>query len=119
VAVGRLRSRLNRLLRRRRSNIANRRLADHLAKHREELFRFLLEPGVDATNWRAEQALRPAVVNRKTWGGNRTWAGAAAQSVLMSVLQTCRLQGCDVLDFISQILCVLRRPQPALQPRGP
>jgi len=22
--------------------------------------------------WRAEQAIRPAVVNRKVWGGNRT-----------------------------------------------
>ena len=23
-----------------------------------------------------EQAIRPAVVNRKVWGGNRTWIGA-------------------------------------------
>ena len=29
-------------------------------------------PTLDATNWRAEQALRPAVVNRKVSGGNRT-----------------------------------------------
>jgi hypothetical protein len=34
---------------------------------------------------RAKQTLRPAVVNRKVWGGNRTWLGAWAQSVLTSV----------------------------------
>jgi transposase len=37
---------------------------------------------VQATNWRAEQAIRPAVVSHKTWGGNRTWAGAEAWQVL-------------------------------------
>lgn len=30
---------------------------------------------MQATNWRAEQAIRPAVVCRKQWGGNATWAG--------------------------------------------
>ena len=65
----------------------NERFAAHLWKSRRHLFTFLRHPDVDATNWRAEQALRPAVVNRKVWGGNRTDAGARAQSVLMSVLQ--------------------------------
>ena len=118
ISVGRLGARLNRLLRGRRANAANRKLADHLRRHRKELFTFLLEPGVDATNWRAEQALRPAVVNRKVWGGNRTWPGAQAQSILMSVLQTCRLQGRNGLKFISQTLCG-HRPRLALLPAGP
>jgi hypothetical protein len=30
----------------------------------------------DGTNYHAEQAIRPAVVNRKVWGGNRTLAGS-------------------------------------------
>jgi transposase len=50
----------------------NRRLLAHLAKERPALFTFLRTPGVQATNWRAEHAIRPAVVSRKTWGGNRT-----------------------------------------------
>ena len=54
---------------------ANERLAKHLAKHRHQLFTFLYHPGLDATNYRAEQATRPAVVNRKVWGGSRTPAG--------------------------------------------
>jgi transposase len=96
----------------------NERLAAHLANHEHELFRFLELPGLDATNFRAEQALRPAVVNRKVWGGNRTVAGADAQSILMSVLRTCRQQGRDALTFISQILCG-QHPQLDFQPSGP
>ena len=33
--------------------------------------------GIDATHYNAEQAIRPVVVNRKGWAGNRTSAGAA------------------------------------------
>jgi hypothetical protein len=47
---------------------------------RDVLVTFLTHPGTDATNWRAEQAVRPAVVNRKVWGGNRTWRGATNRS---------------------------------------
>ena len=60
-------------------------------------FWFLIQPGVEATNWRAEQAIRPAVVNRKVWGGNRTLHGADAQSILMSVLRTCHQLSRDAM----------------------
>jgi transposase len=42
----------------------NRRLARHVLGHALEWFWFLIDPTIDATNWRAEQAIRPAVVNR-------------------------------------------------------
>src|SRR5262245_4603041 len=54
---------------------------------------FLRQPGLDATNWRAELAIRFRVILRKVWGGSRTWAGARAQSVLMSVWRTCWQRG--------------------------
>lgn len=77
------------------------RLLNFLEDHHDSLFTFLKRPGqVDATNWRAEQAIRPAVVNRKVWGGNRTTAGAEAQSILMSVVRTCRQRGHNAFDFI-------------------
>lgn len=104
VARGRLERRLDRLLRWTLANDANERLAKHLNKHRPQLFTFLRRPGVDATNWRGEQAIRPAVVNRKVWGGNRTPAGVQAQSILMSVLRTCDQQHRDALDFLSRRL---------------
>jgi hypothetical protein len=43
------------------------------------------------------------------WGGSRTWAGARAQAVLMSVWRTCWQQGLSALDFLSQLL---RGPPP-------
>ena len=43
-------------------------------------------------------------MNRKVWGGNRTAAGAQAQGVLMSVLETCRRQAHAVLDYVSHTL---------------
>jgi len=91
----------------------NERLAEHLWNHRDELFTFLRHEDVDATNYRAEQAIRPAVVNRKVWGGNRTEAGAAAQSKLMSVLGTAAKLGQSALDFISRTL----RSMPDARPR--
>lgn len=57
----------------------NRRLLAHLATERRAMFTFLRHQGVPATNWRAEQAMQPALVNRKTWGGNRTWPGARSK----------------------------------------
>ena len=57
------------------------RFAAQLRTEWTALFTFLRHPRlVDATNWRAEQAIRPAVVTRKVCGGNRSWQGAAAQT---------------------------------------
>src|SRR5262245_48048014 len=85
-----------------RAHAANERLAAHLHGHSEHWFQFLLDPGIPATNYHGEQAMRPAVVNRKVWGGNRTWPGARAQSILLSVLRTCKQQALDAFAYISQ-----------------
>ena len=45
--------------------------AAHLATEFPAVFTFLLEPdAIDATNWRAEHGLRPAVVTRKSAAAN-------------------------------------------------
>lgn len=95
---------LEELVSRQRQNKANRLLAKHLARHINEWFYFLLT-GLDATNYRAEQALRPAVVNRKVWGGNRNDSGKAAQQVLTSVLETCTRQQKPAVAFLHGVLC--------------
>jgi transposase len=96
------------------THAANERLAEHLWNHLGQLFTFLRHPDIDATNYRAEQAIRPAVVNRKVWGGNRTEAGAVAQSILMSVLFTGKCQDRDSMEFISQVLRALPHMRPLL-----
>jgi transposase len=104
VARGRLENQLSDLVFPPKSNAASERLAQHLWAHRDELFTFLRQPGLDATNWRAELAIRFGVLLRKVWGGSRTWVGARAQAVLMSVWRTCWQQGRSAVDFLSQLL---------------
>ncbi|MDA8072344.1 MAG: IS66 family transposase [Actinomycetota bacterium] len=82
---------------------ANRRLVNHLMVEKDALFTFLTNPGVEATNWRAEQAIRPAVVNRKVWGGNRTWDGARTQSRIMSVMRTALQRGLDPIEYLVKV----------------
>jgi transposase len=104
VATGRLEAELDRLLARCCRDSANRRLAKHLGRERPYLFTFLYCPGLDATNNAAERALRPLVVARKNWGGNRTEKGARAQAVLSSILASAQQQGKDRLDVLIELL---------------
>jgi hypothetical protein len=50
---------------RRACGLPNERLAQHLWAHRDALFTFLRQPGLDATNWRAELAIRFGFILRK------------------------------------------------------
>jgi transposase len=104
TATGRLEAELDRLLARPYRDSANRRLAKHLGRERPYLFTFLYCPGLDATNNAAERALRPLVVARKNWGGNRTEKGARAQAVLSSILASARQQGKNPLDVLIELL---------------
>ncbi len=90
---------------------ANRRLVKHLRHERPALFSFLTTDDVDATNWRGEQAIRPAVVNRKVWGGNRSDTGAETQGRLMTFLRTAHLQGADA---IALLIDLARAPNPGV-----
>lgn len=99
--VAALEGRLDALLRRRPQHRPNQRLLRHLEAERDSVLTFLITPGVEATNWRAEQAIRPAVVNRKSWGGNRSWRGARTQEVTMSVIRTARQQGLDPIELMA------------------
>src|SRR5437660_2316190 len=104
VARGRIEAQMDRLLDKTYRSSINRRLAKHLRHERQALFPFLYCPGLEATNYRAEQAIRPMVVTRKVWGGNRTPTGAHTQSVLVSVLQTCRQQNQSALLVLQKLL---------------
>ncbi|MGH9066866.1 MAG: IS66 family transposase, partial [Acidimicrobiales bacterium] len=83
----------------------------HLANQADALFTYLVVDGIDATNFQGEQAVRPCVVNRKTWGGNRTWAGARTQGIITSVLATAAKHGLDAVDYLA---ARARSPDPGL-----
>jgi transposase len=115
VARGHYVERLGRLLARRPSR--HRPIAlfqQHLSSEFTAIFSFLFDPTLDATNWRAEQALRPAVVTRKMCGGgNRTARGAESQQVLASVLRTADQRGLDATDML---VALLTAPTPTVSP---
>jgi transposase len=113
VAAGRLTAQVGRLVDGQFTHDGNRRLANFVAGHLNEIFAYLRHPGMDATNYRGEQSIRPAVVNRKVWGGNRTWFGAWIQGILTSVIRTCLQRGIGILDFLEQ---TLTHPTPVLIP---
>lgn len=87
-----------------------RKLVNHLYNNRLILFTFLADPDVDATSWRAEQAVRPSTVTRKVCGGNRTDRGAETQSRMMTVFRTATQQGVDAVDYLVNLA---RAPDPA------
>jgi transposase len=95
-----LEPRADKLLAMRPTHDPNRRLLGQLRNGREHLFTFLTEPGVEATNGRAEQALSPAIVNRKSWGGNRTEAGARTRVIAISVIGPARQQNIDPVELM-------------------
>jgi transposase len=111
VVRGRYLARLGALLARtpsRRLHVA--RFQRHLITEFETIFSFLFEPTLDATNWRAEHAIRPVVVTRKMCGGgNRTARGARSQQILASVLRTAHQRGLDATELLTTLL-VARRP---------
>lgn len=114
VARGQYLERLGRLLERtpsRRRLV--RRFQAHLVREYDAIFSFLFEPTLDATNWRAEQALRPAVVTRKMCGGgNRTARGAQSQQVLTTLLRTADQRGLDATALLASLLTAPRPTVP-------
>ena len=80
-----------------------------LVRELHELCVFPDKLEVPATNYRAEQAIRPAVVNRKMNGGNRTWQGAKNQAVVASLLRTWTQRGKSAID---QCVFLLTAPSP-------
>ena len=110
IAGGRLSKELLLILERPSTVPAIERFAKHLANEFVAVFNFLFHQALEATNGRAEQAVRPAVVTRKMCGGsNRTWQGAETQQILASILRSGPQRGLDPTDLLVQML---RSPVP-------
>ena len=103
-AIGKLEARRDDLLEWSPKYEPNRLLRKHLHRVREQLFPFLRMPGLEATNWPAEQAIRPAVANRKVCGGNRNDTGATALARLMTIFRTAQQQERDGVAFLIELM---------------
>jgi hypothetical protein len=79
-------------------------LAARIAKHLAELFLFVEDPAVPATNNAAERSLRHLVTCRKISGGTRSPAGTATKMTLATLFGTWRLHGLNPLDQCRALL---------------
>jgi transposase len=101
--IARLQARIDRFCARQPAHDPNRKLVAHVARECDHLLTFLSHDGVAATNWRAEQALRGMICNRKHWGGNKTRAGAHSAAVIASILRTSHQQQVDPIDVLAEV----------------
>ena len=83
---------------------ANRRFAQHLRNHQQELFTYLEVPGMPATSALVEQEVRPAVVMRKISGGNRRLGGAHVHEVMRTLGRTAERNGKRMVDLLPTLL---------------
>lgn len=79
-------------------------LLKRIKKYKEDIFRFVENAQVDYHNNRAERQLRPNVISRKMSFGSNTEEGAKRICILNSVIETCKLQKLDPIEFIKTII---------------
>jgi transposase len=94
------RARLNRLINREYINLKVKNFISKISNGFEYWFTFVIQPGIEPTNNRAERALREHVVLRKIIGTLRNCKGTSIHERLMTALATWSLQGFDSLKML-------------------
>jgi len=84
-------------------------LAKRLMRHQDELFQFVLVPGLAPDNNLAERCLRPLVIMRKISGGSRSPRGSKTRMTLFSLLSTWSDRG---LNPFLHCVTLLQNPAP-------
>jgi transposase len=69
---------------------------------KQALWTFVQTPGVEPTNNLAERTLRHYVIWRKISFGAQSGRGSQYAARMMTVVGSCKLQGRNVLDFMTQ-----------------
>jgi transposase len=93
---------------------------DNVLDLEEALWRFVAVEGVEPTNNHVERILRRAVLWRKRSFGCWSEAGCRFVERILTVVQTRRLQGANVLEFLHDAVLAHRagQPCPKLLPNG-
>jgi transposase len=80
------------------------RLQKRFIKHEDKILYFMTTPDIPPDNNGSERAIRNAKVKQKVSGGYRSHRGAERQAVLLSVIETAKKQGLNVLATIQQLV---------------
>jgi len=92
--------------------------ARHILKIEDALWTFVYTDGVEPTNNIAERAVRKGVLWRKTSFGTQAERGSRFVERMLTVVETCRCQGRDVLGYVTAAVqaATAGRPPPSLLP---
>ncbi len=86
-----------------------------IEEHMDSLFTFLLEEGVEPTNNFAERIIRFAVLWRKRSQGTNSEKGCRWVERILSLRQTCRLQGRSTFNtLVDAFTCYFKEQEPNL-----
>lgn len=88
------------------------RLSKRIIKYKDELFTFLFYDDVDFHNNHAERQIRPNVILRKITFGNRSKKGILNHKVLMSIIQTAKLNNKNPFEIIKKLLFFNNKESP-------
>jgi transposase len=88
----------------------------NLLKVERGLWTFARVEGIEPTNNHAERMLRPAVIWRKTCFGSHSASGCRYAERMLTLIQTLRLQGRGIFEFLSQTMHAHRNhlPMPSI-----
>lgn len=93
-------------------------MCSELYNHRDWLWTFVDIQGIEPTNNTAERALRPAVIYRKLSFGTQSASGSRFIERMLTVGETCRLQGRSIFAYLTAAVEAhfRRQPVPSLLP---
>lgn len=69
------------------------------------LYGFLDDPGIEISNNRAGNAIRPFVVGRKNWLFSDSPKGASASAMLYSLVVSAKMNGLNAEDYLFRLFC--------------
>lgn len=79
-------------------------MCEELYQHRDWLWTFVDEEGIEPTNNASERSLRHAVIWRKLSFGTQSVAGSRFTERMLTVIETCRQQSRSAFDFLAQAI---------------
>ena len=88
-------------------------MCKEILKVESALWTFVRVEGVEPTNNAAEQAVRPAVIWRKTSFGTQSKRGSEFVERILSTVATLRIQGRNVLEYLTEACRAALRGEPA------
>lgn len=91
-------------------------MCEELYDHRDWLWAFVDEEGVEPTNNASERSLRHAVIWRKLSFGTQSAAGSRFVETMLTAIETCRQQSRNLFEFLTETIDahLHRHPTPSL-----